>query len=113
MIASLSFKNAFPFAERHFCIVDIPQNAGYGTISVILFAYVGKKQYLCHAKPQKHTTMEATRTQSPEIGASAMERPIIDPNWRNQPSYTREEFMDELAKMLGEHYGLKDIREAL
>lgn len=27
--------------------------------------------------------------------------------------YTRQEFMDELAKRLGQHYGLNDIREAL
>ena len=26
--------------------------------------------------------------------------------------YTREEFMDELAKQLGQAYGLNDIREA-
>ena len=26
--------------------------------------------------------------------------------------YTREEFMDELAKQLGQEYGLNDIREA-
>ena len=27
--------------------------------------------------------------------------------------YTVEEFMDKLAKRLGQHYGLNDIREAL
>ena len=30
----------------------------------------------------------------------------------NEVYYTREEFMDELAKQLGQVYGLNDIREA-
>lgn len=35
----------------------------------------------------------------------------VDHNGRDY--LTREEFMDELAKQLGEMYGLKDIREAV
>jgi hypothetical protein len=31
----------------------------------------------------------------------------------NKQYYTRDEFMNELAKRLGRHYGLNDIREAL
>ena len=33
-------------------------------------------------------------------------------NYENDVYYTREEFMDELSKQLGQAYGLKDIREA-
>jgi len=33
-------------------------------------------------------------------------------NCENEVYYTREEFMDELAKQLGQVYGLNDIREA-
>ena len=33
-------------------------------------------------------------------------------NYENEVYYTREEFMDELAKQLGQAYGLNDIREA-
>lgn len=38
---------------------------------------------------------------------------MSNPTWGSQSSYSREEFMDELARQLGEVYGLKDIREAL
>ena len=33
-------------------------------------------------------------------------------NYESDVYYTREEFMDELAKQLGQAYGLNDIREA-
>lgn len=33
-------------------------------------------------------------------------------NYENEVYYTRGEFMDELAKQLGQAYGLNDIREA-
>ena len=33
-------------------------------------------------------------------------------NYTDEVYYTREEFMDELAKQLGQAYGLSDIREA-
>lgn len=33
-------------------------------------------------------------------------------NYENEVHYTREEFMDELAKQLGQAYGLNDIRDA-
>lgn len=38
-------------------------------------------------------------------------QPIMS-NCENEVYYTREEFMDELAKQLGQAYGLNDIREA-
>jgi methionine synthase II (cobalamin-independent) len=44
-----------------------------------------------------------------ERGASY--EPIIG-NHENEVYYTHEEFMNELAKQLGQAYGLKDIREA-
>ena len=33
-------------------------------------------------------------------------------NYEGEVYYTRHEFMDELAKQLGQAYGLNDIREA-
>ena len=56
--------------------------------------------------------MEAVRQPSYDCDTNVMERPIIDPNWRTQPSCSREEFMDELARRVGAHYGLADIRDA-
>ena len=38
-------------------------------------------------------------------------QPIMS-NYENEVYYTRGEFMDELAKQLGQAYGLNDIREA-
>ena len=57
---------------------------------------------------QKLTEMEATRPTS-----NVMENPIIGADSSNLKGRPIEEFMDELAKRLGKHYGLKDIREAL
>ena len=34
-------------------------------------------------------------------------------NYEDEVYYTREEFMDELARQLGQAYGLNDIREAI
>ena len=56
--------------------------------------------------------MEAVKQESYDWYPNVMERPIIDPNWRDQPSYSRKEFMDELARRVGSHYGLADIRDA-
>jgi len=62
-------------------------------------------------KEQKY--MEAALKQtSYDWNSDVMERPIIDPNWRTQPSYSRKEYMDELARRVGSHYGLADIRDA-
>ena len=40
------------------------------------------------------------------------EKPLIDPNWRTQPTISHEEFWDIFAKGLGKMYGLDDIRDA-
>ena len=41
-------------------------------------------------------------------------RPIsIDPDFKNKPMYTVEEYFDGLAKDLGEEFGMNDIREAV
>ena len=56
--------------------------------------------------------MEAVRQTSYEWDSNVMGRPIIDPNWRTQPTYSHKEFMDELARRVGAHYGLADIRDA-
>ncbi len=42
-----------------------------------------------------------------------MTDPLLDANQSNLKGRPVEEFMDELAKRLGKHYGLNDIREAL
>jgi len=36
----------------------------------------------------------------------------IDPDFESKPLYTINEYIDGLAKKLGQHYGLNDIREA-
>lgn len=51
--------------------------------------------------------MEATPVK--ERGASY--EPVIG-NYEHEVYYTHEEFMDELAKQLGQAYGLADIRDA-
>ena len=61
------------------------------------------------SKTIKQTSMEAALRQDEFL---TQERPLIDQHWRSQRTYTREEFMNKLAKRLGEHYGLADIRDA-
>ena len=71
--------------------------------------------YFCSAKVYTTilTDMEAAvRQTSYDWSSNVMERPIINPNWRTQPTYSRKEFMDELARRVGSHYGLADIRDA-
>jgi hypothetical protein len=57
--------------------------------------------------------MEAVRQTSYDLNVNAMRNSIMDTNRRNLKGRPIEEFMDELAKRLGKHYGLNDIREAL
>ena len=42
-----------------------------------------------------------------------MGSPVVETTGRTLKGRSIEEFMDELAKRLGKHYGLNDIREAL
>ena len=56
--------------------------------------------------------MEAVRQTPHDWNSNGTNHPIIDPNWRTQPSCSRKEFMDELAHRVGAHYGLTDIRDA-
>ena len=58
------------------------------------------------------TIMDAVRQTSRDWDSNGINHPIIDPNWRTQPSCSRKEFMDELARRVGSHYGLADIRDA-
>ena len=51
--------------------------------------------------------MEAT----PVKERGGLHEPIIG-DYEHEVYYTHEEFMDELAKQLGQAYGLDDIREA-
>jgi hypothetical protein len=57
--------------------------------------------------------MEAVRQTSYDLDVNVMRNPIVDTNQSNLKGRPIEEFMDELAKRLGKHYGLNDIREAL
>lgn len=56
--------------------------------------------------------MKAARKVSYYQGNDTTSSPIIDLDWRNQPSRSRKEFMDELAQRVGRHYGMADIRDA-
>lgn len=48
------------------------------------------------------------------IKIQPLQRPLsIDPDFKNKPMYTVEEYFDDLAKDLGEEYGMNDIREAV
>jgi len=48
------------------------------------------------------------------IKIQPLRRPIsIDPDFKNKPMYTVEEYFDGLAKDLGEEFGVNDIREAV
>ena len=38
--------------------------------------------------------------------------PLIDPDWRNKPTYSVDEAFEMAYKHLGSLYGLNDIREA-
>lgn len=57
--------------------------------------------------------MEVVRKTSYGLDVNAMRDPLLDANQSNLKGRPVEEFMDELAKRLGKHYGLNDIREAL
>ena len=65
-----------------------------------------------NAKQQKLTNMEAVRKSTYDLELDAMERPLIDPDWRSKPMHNWEDVYEELCKDLGKHYGLNDIREA-
>ena len=48
------------------------------------------------------------------IKIQPFQRPLsINPDFKNKPMYTVEEYFDGLAKDLGEEYGMNDIREAV
>ena len=48
------------------------------------------------------------------IKIQPLQRPLsIDPDFKNKPMYTVEEYFDCLAKDLGEEYRMNDIREAV
>ena len=57
--------------------------------------------------------MEAVRPTTCDMDVTVMENPRMETNRDNLKGRPIEEFMDELAKRLGKHYGLNDIREAL
>ena len=56
--------------------------------------------------------MEAVKQKSYDLNPNVMERPIIDPNWREQPMRAWDEVYEELCHEVGTAYGLNDIREA-
>ena len=56
--------------------------------------------------------MQTATLQNPRQAAYTRETNMASHS-EHQSSRPIEEFMDELAKRLGKHYGLNDIREAL
>lgn len=64
-------------------------------------------------KTTKPTGMEAVRQTKYDLDVNVMRTPISDTSSRSLKGRPVDEFMDELAKRLGKHYGLNDIREAL
>ena len=61
-------------------------------------------------KEETILNMEAVRQTSYDLDVNVMG---MDTRKRSLKGRPVEEFMDELAKRLGKHYGLNDIREAL
>ena len=58
--------------------------------------------------------MKTASQTSYDLGVNVMSKPVMDTDRGNRlKGRPVEEFMDELAKRLGKHYGLNDIREAL
>lgn len=56
--------------------------------------------------------MEAVKQSTCDVDVDVTRTPIKDANKRFLKGRPVEEFTDELAKRLGMHYGLNDIREA-
>ena len=55
--------------------------------------------------------MVTTQPTSERSFDNRMHEPLLG-NYSDEIYYTRDEFMSELAKQLGQAYGLNDIREA-
>ena len=53
--------------------------------------------------------MEATLRKN---GFLTMEKPLINPDWRIQQTYSHEDFWNMAYADLGKRYGLNDIRDA-
>ena len=101
--------------KKIFDILILIKNRQKRTIFARLLAYVINLLYLCGRKGLNHkklTSMEAVRQTSYDY-VNAKGNPMVDSNPGNLKGRPIEEFMDELAKRLGKHYGLNDIREAL
>ena len=48
------------------------------------------------------------------IKIQPLRRPLsVDPDFKNKPMYSVDEYFDGLAKELGEEFGMNDIREAV
>ena len=56
--------------------------------------------------------MEAVRRTSYEVGLGVIGNPVVTTARRSLKERPAEGVADELAKRLGKHYGLNDIREA-
>ena len=69
-----------------------------------------KKAVILRRKTQK--TIKSMVTHVRENGSTPMTYVPTMGNYESDVCYTREEFMDELARQLGQAYGLNDIREA-
>ena len=64
--------------------------------------------------PKRWERFLALERQAKELEkiARAISMPIvhIDPDFKSKPTYSVDEFMDVLAKDLGQHFGVDDIR---
>ena len=59
----------------------------------------------------KHTIMVTTQPTLERSFGNRVQESLLG-NYSDEVYYTRDEFMSELAKQLGQAYGLNDIREA-
>lgn len=87
---------------------------------IIVRAFRAKSEIYAQRSPveteetaKKNIHMEAARKTSYDVDVNRIGNPIADTNGRSIKGRPIMEFMDELAKRLGRHYGLNDIREAL
>ena len=75
------------------------------------YLHISKKNCTFASQNAKHTIMVTTQPTSERSFGNRMQEPMLG-NYSDEIYYTRDEFMNELAKQLGQAYGLNDIREA-
>ena len=56
--------------------------------------------------------MEATVKHNYDSDVNVIDRPLIDPDWKEQPMRPWSEVYADLCREVGHAYGLNDIQEA-